>query len=1024
MKIRQIRFRNINSFYGEHPPILFTSGALASTGLFVISGPTGAGKSTLLDVITLALFNRVPRISGMISNTSILAEGLLVNQQAMLEPNTAAYAEVEYEAGERVYRSRWSIRKNRNGNWNNYEMEVAYLPDSEGEGKLFPIKNLSDFPKKNEELIGLTYEQFVRSIVLAQGAFDQFLKARAAERSKMLEKITGTEIYRQLSQRAFAESKQFDGQLDTMQQTVSLINVLDEEKVAELKAQQKSINTELKRLDANLIRFVAEQQLLQRVTEADATLESLAERQSRLTKQQESFETEAKRLAKHEQVADLMGDLARMDQLEKDRTERLEEQHKANEKLILLRSELAALLKQARILTQQPDLTEEDLEQAVSKFRDDVLGLEGQVQREREQARRPLATIRHLLQTLAYPWAEMLNPDDVADALNQLDQQQRLVRDELVTLTQTHPNITPETLDVQINALIAREAQFGQLITLLEDQQKRLGEGMEMKARAESIAKAVTVAQQQFDELDTVWAVLDSQKTALENEQKRLSAEADLEQLRLGLTEGKPCPLCGSLSHPYTQHYVQQTGELALKLQLVTKDWLSQKTRRDEAQRVYLQAQANAQSFDEHRNNLRKEFVERRQEINGKLIAEALSETIGPEELRDAQTLLRMQRESLNTLRSLWQQQDVLSRLLTDYGQAQESLTRADDLLKQKNTLFADGDCQHRCDAMLRPFREFRQQLLTHQTLFDKATQALQTLDERLAETHATLLPTLTERSFADVASARACLLDPATARRFQEVRQMLDKEAETIARQTEEAMTKRNDALARRQETGIPEEINEHIDALKDELRTVTESVGYVKKQLEHDQSERKRQQSLRKKLADLELKAVPWRELARLIGSAKGDEFSKFAQGLTLAQLIGLANRRLRELTDRYLILKPRDGQDELYVVDLYQGSAERSVSSLSGGETFTLSLSLALGLSDLASQNVQINSLFIDEGFGTLDPETLDTAIVMLEKLQHDSQKTIGIISHRHEIKERISVQIQVEKGVDGNSKLKVV
>jgi exonuclease SbcC len=86
MKIRQIRFRNINSFYGEHPPIQFNEGLLKSTGLFVIAGPTGAGKSTLLDVITLALFNRVPRISGAISNTSIIDEGILVNQQAAREP--------------------------------------------------------------------------------------------------------------------------------------------------------------------------------------------------------------------------------------------------------------------------------------------------------------------------------------------------------------------------------------------------------------------------------------------------------------------------------------------------------------------------------------------------------------------------------------------------------------------------------------------------------------------------------------------------------------------------------------------------------------------------------------------------------------------------------------------------------------------------------------------------------------------------------------------------------------------------
>ncbi|HEX9958720.1 MAG TPA: AAA family ATPase, partial [Fibrella sp.] len=163
MKIRQIRFRNINSFYGEHEPIQFASGLLGDTGLFVISGPTGAGKSTLLDVMTLALFNRLPRLNGAISGTNITDDGLIVNRQAAAEPNTAAYAEVEYEVAGKCYRSRWSIKKNRNSNWNNYEMEVAQLVDGKPEGILFPIKDLRDFPKKNEELIGLSYEQFIKS---------------------------------------------------------------------------------------------------------------------------------------------------------------------------------------------------------------------------------------------------------------------------------------------------------------------------------------------------------------------------------------------------------------------------------------------------------------------------------------------------------------------------------------------------------------------------------------------------------------------------------------------------------------------------------------------------------------------------------------------------------------------------------------------------------------------------------------------------------------------------------------------
>src|SRR5690606_29188599 len=132
-------------------------------------------------------------------------------------------------------------------------------------------------------------------------------------------------------------------------------------------------------------------------------------------------------------------------------------------------------------------------------------------------------------------------------------------------------------------------------------------------------------------------------------------------------------------------------------------------------------------------------------------------------------------------------------------------------------------------------------------------------------------------------------------------------------------------------------------------------------------------------------------------------------------------LANNRLRTLSDRYILDKPQNDTDYLFVLDTYQGNTPRAITTLSGGETFTISLALALALSDLASRNVRIESLFIDEGFGTLDNETLDTAIYTLEKLQNDSSKMVGVISHRNEMKDRIPVQVLVQKGIDGNSQI---
>lgn len=164
-------------------------------------------------------------------------------------------------------------------------------------------------------------------------------------------------------------------------------------------------------------------------------------------------------------------------------------------------------------------------------------------------------------------------------------------------------------------------------------------------------------------------------------------------------------------------------------------------------------------------------------------------------------------------------------------------------------------------------------------------------------------------------------------------------------------------------------------------------------------------------------------WYNLNEIIGSADGKKFRAFAQGLTLQRLVALANQHLVRLSGRYFISKRADEDLELEIIDTYQADNRRSMGTLSGGESFLISLALALGLSELAGRNAQIQSLFIDEGFGTLDAQSLDMALDTLENLQSDG-KTIGIISHVGTLKERISVQVQIQKGSDGFSTVRVV
>ncbi|GAB3911395.1 exonuclease subunit SbcC [Larkinella knui] len=1024
MKIRQIRFRNINSFYGEHPPIQFNEGLLNSTGLFVIAGPTGAGKSTLLDVITLALFNRVPRISGGISNTSIIDEGILVNQQAAREPGTLAYAEIEYEVGGKAYRSRWSIKKNRNGNWNNYEMEIAFLPEGQPEGQLLPIKGLSEFPKKNEELIGLTYDQFIRSIVLAQGAFDQFLKSRAAERSKMLERITGTEIYRQLGQRAHQVNKTYDERIKEKRQEVELINVLTDEQVEELKTRKKTIDSRLVDLAKEVVYYTNEEKYRRQMADADQQLAVLTNRQKTSEAKKQAFVPDALRLQRHEQVADLAAHFSDIANAERNRKTAGQDQETARDNLQNLEKQQTVLIDKAQQLTQKTGLTEKSFEKDLNDFRETVLDLTNRYQTERDKAKPAFNSIKKELESTKLDWFKSLDVRDV-------DQMTELVRGrlhelnvQLVQIEQEYAALTPASIQNILNQLLEQDGNLAELRTLLIQQQERLLDGTTLNGKINDHTAFLTEQQKPFGQLAAEVEALQLKIDQLQNTKRRLAEEADLEELRKALQDGEPCPLCGSLDHPYAQHYINQTGKLELELRLATKDLEHKKKEYDALQGKLFKIQSELETYSEQRNVLRKTYSEKRNFISNRLTTLALDPDLSPEEIKDAQQLIQIQRKELNQIQTLWEEESVLRRLSGDLETVQQSKKQADLLKAQKEQLFVGDDVRFQCEQLVNQYTSIQAKISSQQSLLEKATATYADSDKNYQTLTSELQPVLTERGFSDLADARACLLETSTVRHLQDLKTALEKEADEIIRKQNEETLKRQEA-AEACQTAMPlDEVTATLQATKKEEASERENIGYYKRQLEEDKEKRRRFRQLTNDLDKLETEARPWRELDRLIGSAKGDDYSKFAQGLTLVQLIGLANRRLKELSDRYLLLKPRDGQDELYVVDLYQGSTERSVSSLSGGETFTLSLALALGLSDLASQNVQIESLFIDEGFGTLDPDSLDTAIAMLEKLQHDSQKTIGIISHRHEIKERISVQIQVEKGMDGNSKINVI
>jgi exonuclease SbcC len=276
---------------------------------------------------------------------------------------------------------------------------------------------------------------------------------------------------------------------------------------------------------------------------------------------------------------------------------------------------------------------------------------------------------------------------------------------------------------------------------------------------------------------------------------------------------------------------------------------------------------------------------------------------------------------------------------------------------------------------------------------------------------------------FADASAFEAALLPEPERQRLTALKESLHAAQHRANALLQAARDKQAQLQAQALTPLAPEEIALQLAELEEQRSTLSEQIGAQRALLASDTQHRQNQQAILAQIGAQTAEADIWQRLDGLIGSAKGDKFRKFAQGLTLDHLLHLANRHLARLHGRYLLRRKSTGELELDIVDAWQGDATRDTRTLSGGEGFLVSLALALALSDLVSNKTSIDSLFLDEGFGSLDGDTLEIALTALDSL-NASGKMIGIISHVEALKERIPAQIRVEKGGGiGHSRLVV-
>ncbi|MBN2894209.1 MAG: AAA family ATPase [Bacteroidales bacterium] len=1182
MKILKIKFKNIHSLIGENE-LDFTQGPLSETGIFAIVGPTGAGKSTILDVIMLALYGQMPRLEEKISKSTI------ENFGAVITRNTDdAYAEVEFSTKGKNYRSKWSIRRNRNGNLNDYNMEVAEMPS----GKLIETKK-SEIPRINEEIIGLKYDQFLKSIVLAQGSFSKFLKSSPDKRTEMLEKITGSEIYRTIGKRAFEMAKKHRENYEAKQNLLQNFNVLTEEEKQEYIENKSVLNDRIKKLAIEIKELDEKIKVKKNIEKLTEQIKFHTKNKDKTDKEIADFQETANKLILHEKLINLKADLYEHKNLQKNISEISDSLEKASKKKTELNNTLQINelkqkekienlaknqqlfeniqpdLEKYRELSKKHELTSNELNilsQNFDKTTKELIELNNQKNQltetgnklnlnlkstqnwlETNKLLKELSTDYILIEEALKSYAE--SKDKTSKSINESifksdfekgnwNNYQSIIQDITTKINENISKLKNEFNSSEtIDELKVKLDKFSLELPIIEKQIENSEKHGLFKAKSIETNEKIEILKAVIDELEKIQIKTSNEIEIttklieeLRNRYEREQLEAKYEQDRLKLEEDAPCPLCGSVHHPFaeqnhtikidlTKQELQKYEKLQIKLNNDFKDIISKLSDKkssinslnENQKELENQLSSLIKSFDENNNKLSQKFKienptytstyykktsEEKTNISKKIsslenlekfknqlqIIDSLSEKINdvmnfhikakdilqkyknfyagiskPDEI-----LIKLNIEHQNFInkdKEIDQITNEISANKTIYNEKLQQIEIAEQKSKQEQQKIAElnqisaetntnikvisdekfsGQSAENFEKKLRLkidelktneanlkniITKISTQVTENENNITELSNKLSTLNIDFEQKNQNLLQKLQQLEIESVEKALDGLLDDSESEKIRQKQKELNETKLSINQSIKDSESALEEELEKEDKELLLPELIADFEKAETEKQYVNQQIGSIITTLKNNEEQTEKLSSLKKETEILKHEYERWEALNKLIGDSQGKRFTEIAHQFTLTELISISNKHLKKFSTRYLLDKTADSKNNLFVYDTFMGMAKRSVQTLSGGETFLVSLSMALALSDLASRQTKIESLFIDEGFGTLDEQTLDQALINLEKLHNDYNRTIGLISHVPEIKERISTRIVVTKTNSGYSKISI-
>lgn len=1154
MKFLQLEILNLASLDKQGGEVInFEEGALGESTIFSIVGPTGSGKSTLLDAICLALYNRAPRYPRKKGdkNQNIEIFGATdASENNRLAPTDSrniltrgkkeGYSKLTFLANNgSIYRAEWHVRFQRV----RYEnaKTALYKITRNGEEVTEETADWNELPN----IIGLDYDQFLRTVLIAQGSFANFLTAKENERYELLEKLIGCEeTYTNIATEIKKAKDQATDAYNQMAASVEAVkqNLLNDEELIQLQEETARLEKAEKELDSQLQAISKD---LQWFEENDKQINQIATCQTDMeqaTNAIKELQAQILRLQLHDEVQPAVNLLQEVER----QTQSIHEQ------------EGNILKAEANIKSQESAISESE------KTLDSLKEAVNQAQEQLEKAMPVIAEARALKTKME---AAMPNLKEKKEALELAQKENQSAQKDVEENARNIQKWEAETEKANLalkttKEEIAKQKQVLHEATQAAEQAWETEKNKTAGQNIEELQNSKTVADRKLQDVQQaikVVAHLDSATTEKQKNEERIlvlgkrNAEIDealgkltIEALtqetltlrkaytlmasekweihRANLTEGKPCPLCGSTTHPYhtdNRQFEEATTELSQLLKAKEDMLKQQQIQEKELSGERKQNDGEVQTLQKQQKKLSGEIATYEEEWKALIAqypkipkAEAELKSLLPiyeNKAKDASSKLSLFNKIQKEIERLTQLKDKAvkdeagyeSKASTIQNKAQENASTCVTKLAEQKALTANLISQQKskeeayvkalqawnsAKKEMEEWQEKYKQILNGEepdvaeqrltAAKDDATKAADNQNENINKLKAELANS--KGSHQTMLSQNKTLKENLLAKEKE-----LDLWIEEYNKQLEEKSIEGKDSEETDfKEKGIEERsiepnlidrntIREMLHSVEDwnairrekdeKEKAVTSTTALYQsaekahqQHLEHQPAQTRdallaiqqeyQERSQRNELIAANARMQNHQEAVKQLGDkaealnlvtqekddwtaitdaigADGKTLRKIAQCYTLSFLIAHANQEIRKFNSRYELQQVKHSLG-IRVIDHDRADDIRDTTSLSGGETFIVSLGLALGLSALSSRNISFENLFIDEGFGTLDPDTLATVIDSLAMLQSSQGKKVGVISHTDTMSERITTQIRIIKnGNSGSSHIEI-